>query len=389
MPPKPVVASYCVTFLAPEMLHVYRQIRGLQEFQPVVLTEKWIHRDRFPFDPSLVEVIPRARLRALRKLWYKQVTRRPIPASARQVQTIERVLRQREARVLHVYFGHIGLYLLPLLRKRLLPTVVSFHGADAGVDHHQPQHRAALLELFQVADRLLVRSEALATELRKAGCPEAKLRLNRTGIPLEDWPSVAREVPADGAWRLLQACRLIEKKGLDLSLRAFARLHRDYPAARLVIAGEGPLQTGLEALARELGIQDAVAFRGFLDEAGLRAEMQRAHLFLHPSRTGSDGNQEGVPNSMLEAMATGLPVLATHHGGIPEAVTDGVSGLLVPENDGPALTAALRRLIDDPDLARRLGTAGCASVRETFSSAARVADLERIYAEVGSRWKAG
>jgi colanic acid/amylovoran biosynthesis glycosyltransferase len=383
MPPKPVVASYCVTFLAPEMLHVYRQIRGLQQFQPVVLTEKWIHRDRFPFDPTQVEVIPRARLRALRRIWFKQIVDRPITVSPDQVAAIERVLRQREARVLHVYFGHIGLYLLPLLRKRLLPTVVSFHGADAGVNHERPHHRAAMAELFQVADRILVRSEALAEELGKAGCQEAKIRLNRTGIPMEDWPLVTREIPADGAWRLLQACRLIEKKGLDLSLRAFAALHRDHPAARFVIAGEGPLQANLEALARELGIQDAVEFHGFLDEPDLRAEMNRAHLFLHPSRTGSDGNQEGVPNSMLEAMATGLPVIATHHGGIPEAVTDGVSGILVPENEGPALTAALRRLVNDSDLSWRLGAAGRAAVMETFSSAVRVADLERIYGEVG------
>jgi colanic acid/amylovoran biosynthesis glycosyltransferase len=80
-------------------------------------------------------------------------------------------------------------------------------------------------------------------------------------------------------------------------------------------------------------------------------------------------------------MATGLPVLATHHGGIPEAVTDGVSGILVPENDGPALTAALRRLVDSP--AWKLGAAGRSAVMETFSSAVRVADLERIYGEVG------
>jgi len=250
------------------------------------------------------------------------------------------------------------------------------------VDHDRPHHRAAMTELFQVADRILVRSEALAAELQKAGCPEAKLRLNRTGIPMEDWPLATREVPTDGSWRILQACRLIEKKGLDLSLRAFADLHRTHPAARFIIAGEGPLLPALEAQARELGIAESVTFRGFLDEPELRSEMAQAHLFLHPSRVGSDGNQEGVPNSMLEAMATGLPVLATQHGGIPEAVTDGVSGVLVPENDGPALTEALRNLINNPATLTSLGTAGRQAVADKFSAAARIADLEAIYAEV-------
>jgi colanic acid/amylovoran biosynthesis glycosyltransferase len=385
MPPKPVVASYCVTFLAPEMLHVYRQIRGLQQFQPVVLTEKWINRHRFPIDPTAVEVIPRSRLRSLRRIWLKQIQDRPITVSPGQVAAIERVLRRREARLLHVYFGHIGLYLLPLLRRRRFPTVVSFHGADAGVGHDRPHHRAAMTELFQVAERILVRSEALAEELRKAGCPEAKLRLNRTGIPMEDWPLAARQTPTDGSWRILQACRLIEKKGLDLSLSAFAELHRTHPAARFIIAGEGPLLPALEAQARDLGIAESVTFRGFLDEPELRSEMSQAHLFLHPSRMGSDGNQEGVPNSMLEAMATGLPVLATQHGGIPEAVTDGVSGVLVPENEGAALTEALRNLINNPASLAGLGTAGRQSVADKFSAAARIADLEAIYAEVVRR----
>jgi colanic acid/amylovoran biosynthesis glycosyltransferase len=385
MPPKPVVASYCVTFLAPEMLHVYRQIRGLQQFQPVVLTEKWIHRDLFPFDPAQVEVIPRSRFRALRRIWSKQILRQPISISSGQAASIDRTLRQRNAAVLHVYFGHIGLYLLPLLRKRSIPTVVSFHGADAGVDQDRPQHRAAMRDLFRVADRLLVRSEALASELQKAGCPEAKIRLNRTGISMEDWPLHPREVPVHGAWRILQACRLIEKKGLDLSLRAFAAFHREHPAARFTIAGEGPLLPTLQALVRDLGLADAVEFRGFLKEADLRAEMQRTHIFLHPSRTGKDGNQEGVPNSMLEAMATGLPVIATQHGGIPEAVTHEESGLLVPENDVAALTAALLRLATDPALLQALGVQGRAAVSKTFSSVARIADLEAIYAEVRAR----
>jgi len=380
--PKPVVASYCVTFLAPEMLHVYRQIRGLQQFQPLVLTEKWVNRDRFPIDPSQVSVIPRAKFRPLRRAWYKQLLRRPIPASQAQVDAIRRVLEECDADLLHVYFGHIGLYLLPLLRLRTLPTVVSFHGADAGVDRNRPQHRAAMLELFEVADRILVRSEALGAELADMGCPKDKIRLNLTGIPLDDWPPVTRRVPRSDMWRVFQACRLIEKKGLDLSLRAFAELHRLHSAARFEIAGEGPLLASLQALARELGIEEAVEFRGFLNEAELREAMERAHVFLHPSRTGADGNQEGVPNSMLEAMATGLPVIATNHGGIPEAVEHAVGGLLVPENDGPALKEALLKLISNPALMARLGAAGRQAVADKFSAAARIAALEAIYAEV-------
>ena len=89
---------------------------------------------------------------------------------------------------------------------------------------------------------------------------------------------------------------------------------------------------------------------GFVAPAKLREIYYASHIFLHPSETGSDGNQEGIPNSMLEAMATGLPVLATNHGGIPEAIENGVSGILVPERDYEALSQALLNAVQDRDL---------------------------------------
>ena len=128
-------------------------------------------------------------------------------------------------------------------------------------------------------------------------------------------------------WRLVQAGRLIEKKGFATSLRAFAEFASHYPEATLTIAGEGPLQQQLQSQARDLGITNKVFFRGFISQKELRELFYSSHIFLHPSETGADGNQEGVPNSMLEAMASGLPVFATIHGGIPEAIENDRSGV--------------------------------------------------------------
>src|SRR4051794_28596396 len=105
----------------------------------------------------------------------------------------------------------------------------------------------------------------------------------------------------------------------------------------------------------------------------------RAHIFLHPSQTGYDGNQEGIPNSMLEAMATGLPVFATNHGGIPEAIENGVSGVLVPEGDHEALTNSLLDAVKDPPRLARLGKNGSEVVRQKFEQHAQVQRLEEIY----------
>ena len=199
---------------------------------------------------------------------------------------------------------------------------------------------------------------------------------------MTEWEFVDRPEPADGAWRLFQACRLIEKKGIDVAIRAFAEIHQRFPNATFRIAGEGPLLEPMEQMAAELGIADAVQFVGFLDQVGLKREMAEAHVFVHPSRIGADGNQEGVPNSMLEAMASGLPVVATHHGGIPEAVEHGVSGWLVQEDDWEGLASGLLSILQDDALRRRLANGAREGVEAKFSRQSQIEALERNYGEV-------
>jgi len=298
-------------------------------------------------------------------------------------------LTRAEAKALHVYFGHSAVHLRSLIKVFPRPVVVSFHGADAGVDMDRPGHLAALREVLASATIVQARSASLMEDLAKLGCPREKLRLQPTGIPLEEWAFQPRAVTTARPRRILQSCRLIAKKGVDLTLRAFAEVLRLQPDAELVIAGGGPLRDQLQQLAGELGIAPRVRFAGFLSQPELREEMYRADLFVHPSRTSEDGNREGIPNSMLEAMAGGAPVVATLHGGIPEAVTDGVSGLLVPENDAAALAAAMSRVMGDEALARRLAEGGRRAVEAKFDRAANIRVLEACYLELVAAGHAG
>ncbi len=384
----PVVACYCATFLAPEMLHIHRQLLALQKFQPLILTQKRLHGEKFPFPKEWIEILrrPSALQREWRRFWWKKVRRAPWPISGREQEQIQALLYARGAQVLHVYFGHIATHLRPLLTRRLLPSVVSFHGADAGVDLNRPAHGKALRAVFQAVDLVLARSNALMDDLIEAGCDPEKLRLHRTGIPLEAWEFQQRSAPRDGAWKWLQAGRLIEKKGLDLTLGAFAAALHQYPTASLTIAGEGPLRETLEAQAAELGISHAVKFTGFVEEPELIRLCHESHLFLHPSRTGKDGNREGVPNAMLEAMATGLPAVATRHGGIPEAVEDGKGGLLVGENDQDSLAHAALDLMGDDGHYEAMGREASRAVREKFEQAAQARILEGYYEEAIELW---
>ncbi len=363
------------------MLHIYRQLSAIRRFRPVVFTRKRENAAAFPFDD--VVRVPAGPLRWLRRIVYRQVLRQPILLSGGETRRLRAQLDEQKTTLLHVFFGNTGIQLLPLLREpsRRWPAIVSFHGADVLVELDQPAYRRAFMEMLGRVDLVLARSQSLIDALIKTGCPPEKVRLNRTGIPLEQFPFQARVWPTDGQWRLFQACRLIDKKGLPTSLRAFAAFAKVYPQARLTIAGEGPRLDDLKRLAAELGVADRVDFLGFLSQDDLRKQLYASHFFLHPSEQGRDGNQEGVPNSVLEAMATGLPVLATTHGGIPEAVEHGVSGWLVPEGEYTALGQAFINLAADPARLTTMGEAATKSVAENFDLRAQVRKLEGYYQE--------
>lgn len=318
-------------------------------------------------------------LHLLRRIWFKQITDRPWKISAVEVRAIERVLGETETQLLHIYFGHIAVLLRPLLRQWQRPKIVSFHGADVLVDMHKRPYRNATEEMLTLVKRVLVRSESLKRAVIELGCAPEKIEVQRAGIPLSEFPFRERNPPDRGEWRLLQAGRLIEKKGIKTTLRGFTKFLKEFPAARLTLAGDGPQLAELQSLARELQIGAAVAFPGFVSQEQLRELLYASHIFLHPSETGHDGNQEGVPNSMLEAMATGLPVFATRHGGIPEAVENNVSGILVNERDHRALGDALIDWAKDPARLRALGRVGSESVARNFSQTQQTHRLEEVY----------
>jgi colanic acid/amylovoran biosynthesis glycosyltransferase len=246
---------------------------------------------------------------------------------------------------------------------------------------NKPAYRRATGEMLTAVRRVLVRSESLRGALVDLGCEASKISIQRTGIPLDEFPFCQRTFPENGEWRFVQACRLIEKKGLPTTLRAFARFVARHAKATLTIAGEGPLLAELQELARRLKIEKHVSFTGLVSQEKLLEIYYGAHVFLHPSETGRDGNQEGVPNSMLEAMASGLPVFATKHGGIPDAIENGVSGVLVAERDEDALGRALLEAAQDRDVLTRLARAGADSVAQNFDQRMQVRRLEEIYLE--------
>src|SRR5438552_16016740 len=290
MTTKPVVACYCATFLKPEMLHIYRQITALQRVAPIVIAQKRENSARFPFDK--IDIVPKPALQFLRRFWFRELRDKPWQISGGALRALLEILRKTDAELLHIYFGQIAVHLLPLVRAWLKPSIVSFHGADVMVDMNKPAYREATLQMLDAVKLVLVRSESLQRALVGLGCDPEKIEIQRTGIPLEEFPFRDRAAPQNGEWRFVQAGRLIEKKGLPATLRAFSTFLKQHPNATLTIAGEGPLLPELQNLAHQLNIEERVSFSGFVSQEELREIYYRSHIFLHPSQTGRDGNQE-------------------------------------------------------------------------------------------------
>ena len=204
------------------------------------------------------------------------------------------------------------------------------------------------------------------------------------GVDPAVWSVRLRALPAHGPVRALCVASLEEKKGHSVLLRALAGdasgcLER----VELDLVGPGALRAELEALARGLGLADRVRFHGALAEPDVAALLDRADLFVLPSIVARSGFMEGIPVALMEALATGVPVVATRLSGVPELVRDGETGLLAEPGDSASLRAALERALGDPDGARRRAAAGRALVEHEFdagASAARMAELIRARA---------
>lgn len=349
---RPVVVAYCDVFLRPETLHVYRQVTAIRKFRPVVLTRRRLNAGEFPYPD--VEVVARPRFFE----------------TSRVAKRLQRV----GAGVLHIYFGPSGMRLLPLLRNRAVPAVVSFQGL-----HRKKSWMEQLPEIFQVADRIVACNESLATALLILGCDPAKLCLVRTGVPNPLTVPMVRTHPVDGEFFFIQTAKLVEANGVDRSVRAFATFSREFPKSEFLVIGDGPLRKRCLHLAKDLGVQDRVNFPGWLPRDRWKELYERAHVFLHPGRKELHGSDERCPDAILEAMADGLPIVATRHGGVPEVVEDGVSGLLVEDGDAEALGDALLKLGRNGMLLQSLSQGAAARVRTDFDRVKQARLMEDVY----------
>jgi colanic acid/amylovoran biosynthesis glycosyltransferase len=283
--------------------------------------------------------------------------------------------------IVHCHFGALGLKAALARDVGALRgcIVTAFHGED--VINYPKRFRPGLYSpLFERGDLFLPISARWNDALIAMGCPAPRIRVHRMGVDLRRF--VPRPAESSGRVRIVTVGRLVEKKGVEDAILALSAINTPF---EYVVAGDGPLRARLEALARERLPAGAVQFLGAQTQDAIVPLLQSAGIFLAPSVTGADGDIEGIPVAIMEAMALGLPVVSTRHSGIPELVSHGVSGLLLEEHDVAGLSAALSALGADPALRARLGAAGRAIVASEYDVATLTDRLLDLYREAIGR----
>jgi colanic acid/amylovoran biosynthesis glycosyltransferase len=271
-----------------------------------------------------------------------------IAASARLLYWRECLAGSEMFDVILAHFGPVGEVAARLRDAGLiagrLATVM--HGVDVSAELVDRPGRYR--RLFESGELFLPVSRVWRDRLIEVGCDPRRVAVHHMGVDTTRFRFRPRHKVPGQPVRLLTIGRLIEKKGVEFALRAVADLVRNGVDLRYRVVGDGPMRFGLERLAELLGIGEIVEFQGWRDQASISELIDDSDILLAPSVTTRDGDQEGIPVTLMEAMASGMPVVATRHSGIPELVDDGCSGLLVAERDCDELVVALNRLIGAP-----------------------------------------
>lgn len=333
---------------------IYNEIVNLKQFSPVVFTKKLMNVDKFPFE------------RIIRYDKHKELLT---------------YFNDHHIDLIHARFGISGMKLLKVKRLTNLPMITSFHGFDLPSNKrvYHKYYDERIEELFEEGDLFTVAANYMKNVLIEYGCPEEKIVVHNSGINIDNFIYEPRDVSLNKNMTILSVGRLVPKKGMDILLDAFSLVSKLFPHAELKIAGDGPLREKLENKIEKLHLSDKVKLLGPLSHCEVAEEMRKASFFVLASHTDHNGNQEGIPNVLKEAMASGLPVISTNHAGIPELVIHGQSGYLAAENDSQDLAKWMVEMIQKKARWHEMGRKGREIVQNSFHLSKQIDKLERLY----------
>lgn len=295
------------------------------------------------------------------------------------------LIRRHQPDVVMVEFGFHAVRVMEACEWAGVPLVVHFRGSDASARDRLGLLQERYRRLMTITSGVIVKSQPMAQTLLALGATPDRLLISPSGANSELFygsdPGVAPPV-------VLAVGRFVAKKGPLQTIHAFSQLRSlhqvDKLQPQLWMVGDGPLLRSAQALVQELGLQRHVSFLGVRSQQEVAALMRQVRLFVQHSMVAPDGDSEGNPVAVMEAQISGLPVVATLHGGIPEVVLDGRSGFLVDEGDVSGMAEAMERFIKTPQLAAQMGECGRQRMLKFFTVDHHIAQLSAFLCRVGN-----
>jgi len=367
---------------------IYRHTMGLTRYDSCVVTPHYVNREQYPH-PSVALIHPSGTC-AYR--WAQC----QCAAALRRWPTTERLHGWRLAQIAdevhgvlaHVHFLWNARVALRAAEIGRLPFIVTAHGSDVHRALVDDAYRTGLRPVFEGAARIIAVSEFIGSTLRDIGCPPEKIVVQYLGVPCAEEPA---DVTRDSdSIRVVSVGAFKEVKGHRYLLAAFAKAREKEQRLHLTLVGDGPLRGALEQQAREAGVEGHVEFAGELPNPEVRALLSKCHLYAQHSVAVFKALPKGPPSlreealgiSLAEAAASGLPIVATRTGGVPEIVRHGQNGFLVAQKDVDAMGERIVELAGDAGLRQRLGENGRDLVARDFNEQKQLAKLERLYDQV-------
>lgn len=296
-------------------------------------------------------------------------------------------VKRNNISLLHAHHGQLGMLLLPFKEETNLPLVTSIRGRDATLANQPIGYLDNMKMLFDRGERFFPVCQYLADRLIAWGCPSEKIRVLYGGVDLNEFKYRA---PHKGdSQNILSIGRLVEKKGHHILMQAFQKIRGKFPNATLTIIGRGGLEEYLISLANQLNLGDSFRLLNHLPKDQVREQMTNADIFCAASLEAADGDVEGIPNTLKEAMAIGVPVISTNHAGIPELITNNKEGVLVQENNVDELADALEFMLSNREIWETYTVAARQKVEQKFNLSQQLQQQAEFYDELVAPYKVG
>lgn len=302
-----------------------------------------------------------------------------IPVTAFE-RSLRNALRIGDADLVHAHFGPTAVLIARVCRQEGIPLVVSFRGRDASAKLEKWRWRRMYRSAFSNISAAICVSHDLAQRIKSYIPPYTQCEVIPVGKSLDN---LEYRLPKKPSGSLISIGRLIEKKGHSDAIRAVSRVRQSGFNVTLTIVGDGPLKDDLQSLITSLGLDDSVTLRGSLPYTEV-TQLLSAHDFLiAANKTASNGDREGIPNVIKEAQLTGLPVIGTRHGGIPDAIPSKYRGHLVTEDDVAGLANEIQRMMKlSEEEIESISIAGFRHIRDAFNTENEIRSHAALYSNL-------